>query len=426
VNDEDITGAGERFSRRQLLRRGALGALALPWVSAVAAGCGSSSHQATRPLTGLFQAWVLQLYPQLAALGSPRPQIAAATREILARQATRDQASVDFYVGLTPFDDLVRLQRAKVLAPWNGVMPDSVASDIPEQVRRESSLGGDLYSWPFLLDVTVLGWNAELVERAGLDAGRGPQTWDELADMAGQVVDSGAAPYGVTFDPRPWRSLVPIAHSFSTDVYDEQGRFDYTSDAAASALAVMRRLRGLANPDVLDTLGSDEQVFAAGLSAYFVKYQNAHIRSAASWPDPGQLVLSRLPRPPDGAGKTVFWTTGIGLTRFGENRHAVGRYAKSITYSEPFWQHAIGGGRGAGGQLPVFTSLWREWRRKPPPWLAGWATGVYEQLAHAVPIPPTAAGAGEFNAAVVAELNRYLDGEEASARRALAQAAKSA
>jgi multiple sugar transport system substrate-binding protein len=430
LDGDEFTAPAERFSRRRLLRQGVSAGLTLSLLPTIATGCRSSAHRrATRPLTGLFQAWVLQLYPQLAALGSPRPQISAITREILAHEARRGESAVDFYVGVTPFDDMDRLRRANVLAPWEGPMRTAVAEALPAQVRRESSVAGELYSWPFLLDVTVLGWNADLVERAGLDPTTAPRTWDELIDNARRVVTTGAAPYGVTFDPKPWRSLVPITYSFSTDVYDDRGHFDYRSDAAASALAVMRPLRELANPDLFDTPHSDEEAFASGLSAYYLKYQNAHIRMAASWPDPGRLVLARLPRPPGGAGKTVFWTTGIGLLRFGENRRAAAAYAESLTFdpaADAFWETAIGGGRAAGGQLPAFDRLWRRWKREPPSWLPAWATAVYAQLDNAAPIPPSLKGAGQFNSSVVAKLAGYLDGGERNPRVALEGAAKAA
>jgi ABC-type glycerol-3-phosphate transport system substrate-binding protein len=432
TRSSDGSVGAEGLSRRELLRLAAAGVV-LPLLPTLATGCQSSAEQEVgRPLTGLYQAWVLRLYPQLAALGSPRPEIGAGTREILSRQARRGTAAVDFYVGLTPFDDLVRLRRANVLAPWDEVMPASVAADLPDPVRRESTLDGGLYSWPLLLDVTILGSNAELVERADLDPGRPPRTWDELADAARQVVRSGAAPFGCTFDPRPWRSLVPVTHSFSADVYDEQGRFDYRADAAAGALETLRRLRELANPDILDGAVSpdgstpDEQAFAGGLAAYYVKYQNAPIRMAAGWADPGRLVLARLPRPLDGAGKTVFWTTGVGLVRFGHKKPDVARYTRSITYGDDFWRTAIGGGRAAGGHIPVFDSLWRDWERDRPPWLGAWALGVHEQLKHAEPIPPSAAGFEQFKGRARAELDRYLAGEEPSARRALSRAAAGA
>jgi hypothetical protein len=166
-------------------------------------------------------------------------------------------------------------------------------------------------------------------------------------------------------------------------------------------------------------LTPDEGAFAAGLAAYYVKYQNAHIRNAATWPDPGQLVLARLPRPPGGAGKTVFWTTGIGLVRMGSEHPAAARYARTVTYANDFWAVALGG-RGAVGQLPVFNSLWKRWRDDPPLWL-GWAASVKAQLQHAEAIPASRAGLSQFTRAQLV-LDEYLRGEEPNARRALRRA----
>ena len=158
----------------------------------------------------------------------------------------------DAYVGMTPFDDMAGLVEAGAIEPWDGHIPPVVLDDIDPAIRRECTLGGKLYAWPFLLDVTLQGWNAELVERADLDPGKPPASWDEYIASARTVRRSGAAPYGCTFDARPWRSLVPITYSFSTDVYTEDGLFDYTHAAVVEALEVLRRMFELANPDVLD------------------------------------------------------------------------------------------------------------------------------------------------------------------------------
>ncbi len=426
VETLETRGLDDRLNRRELLRRGAAIGLALPLFSTIAAGCRAHpTSSGAAPPIGLYQEWLLRLYPVLAGIGSPRPVLRATD------QPRKGLRAADFYVGLTPFDEIVRLKK-RVLVPWDGLMPSDVSADVPEPVRREATVDGQLYSWPFLLDVTILGWNAELVERAGLDPGNAPRTWDDLVAAARQVVQSGAAPYGCIFDRRPWRSLVPVTHSFSVDVYDGRGRFDYRSDAALAALEVLRQLQELADPSSVDPglsvglgLTPDEGLFASGLAAYYVKYQNAHIRMAAQWPDPSRLVLARLPHPPGGAGKTVFWTTGIGLLRLGTNRPAVEKYARSITYGSDFWRIAIGGGRAAVGQIPVFKSLWQSWSHERPSWLAAWADGVHAQLEHAEPIPPSSGGATQFTLAQ-ASLDGYLDGEERSARTALRDATKAA
>ena len=122
------------------------------------------------------------------------------------------------------------------------------------------------------------------------------------------------------------------------------------------------------------------------------------------------------------AAIAIFWTTGIGLLRYGTNHSDAAAYSRSVTYDEAFWKAAIAGGRAAGGHVPVFESLWRVWSKSPTPWVPDWAAGIHEQLAHAEPIPPSAGGAEQFKRAMPT-LNDYLTGVEPSARRALAEAA---
>ena len=268
----------------------------------------------------------------------------------------------------------------------------------------------------------------ELVERAGLDPGRPPASWDEYIDNARAVQRTGAAPYGCTFDPRGWRSLVPITYTYDTDVYTEDGLFDYTNDAAAEALEVMRRMVEVANPDVLDpstTAGSgataDEGAFASQLVGYYVKYTNALIRAANTWPDPSSLALSSVPTPVGRSGATVFWTTGIALARHGENPRAASEYAEALTYDRLLWRDSIGTGRQSSGQLPCYRSLWEEWRADQPSWVPEWAVNTFRELEHAVAIPPHRLGARQFTVAQP-YLERYLTGEEANVRRALRDA----
>ncbi len=44
-----------------------------------------------------------------------------------------------------------------------------------------------------------------------------------------------AAPFGAAFDDRGWRSLAPMTHSMSTNVYTPEGLFNFESEAAIEA-----------------------------------------------------------------------------------------------------------------------------------------------------------------------------------------------
>ncbi|MGQ9550629.1 MAG: ABC transporter substrate-binding protein, partial [Roseiflexus sp.] len=192
-------------------------------------------------------------------------------------EAKNQESTWDVYVGMTPFVEMSQLIKADVIEPWNDYIPKDVLDDILPPIREECTVNGKLYSWPFLLDVIGMAWNSNLTEKAGISGI--PSTWDEYLANAKQVVDSGAAPYGATYDARGWRSLAPFTHSMSTNVYTAEGLFDFTSEPAVEALILMKKIKDLANPDILNegtTDGGvnntpDEGAFAAQQVAYYTK-----------------------------------------------------------------------------------------------------------------------------------------------------------
>jgi ABC-type glycerol-3-phosphate transport system substrate-binding protein len=383
-----------------------------------------------------MQDWILRLHPAVeqrvgpayaAAHSVPVPQLVGSSASRLAQDAREGRSDWDVYVGVTPFLELRGLVEDEVVAPWDEYVPAKVLEDLHPALRREGTVDSKVYAWPFLLDVVVQGWNVELVQRAGLDPGRPPATWDEYVENARALQQTGAAPYGCTFDPRPWRSLVPVTYTFDTDVYTEEGLFDYEHDAVENALEVLRRMFELAHPDVLDpstTAGSgattDEGAFGSQLVGYYLKYANALVRAANTWPDPSRLALSSPPTEGEQSG-TVFWTTGIVLPRHAKRKRAAAGYAEALTYNRLLWRDSIGTGRQSSGQLPCYRSLWVEWDAERPAWVPAWAVNTFRELDRGVPIRPHPLGARQFTIAQP-YVERYLNGEVGSARRVLRDA----
>jgi multiple sugar transport system substrate-binding protein len=421
----------ERFDRRALLSRGAI-LLAVPGALAAAA-CGGDK---TRPLSPIFQNWIVSLHPTIerelnaearrnAGLGAVVAPSGGVDIADFVREAKSRTSSWDIYVGMTPFVEMARLVDAQAIEPWDDYITQDVLQDALPQVRKEATLAGHLYSWPFLLDVIVLGMNGELVERAGLDPSHPPSTWDEYIASARTIVESGVAPFGCTFDPRGWRSLVPIAHSLATDVYTGDGLFDFTHPAAVEALELMRRMVELSHPDVLEpeavlaSINPDEAAFAAQTVAYSIKYQNAHVRFASGWPDPTRLRVASLPRN-GGRGGTVYWATGIALLRYGKRKREAATYAEAMTHDERIWRRSMGTGREAAGQPAAFRSL-PGWSSPRPHWLASWVSDVTTAFRTATAIPAHVLGEQQFTVSRP-HWEEYLRGTESQASRAMARA----
>ena len=66
---------------------------------------------------------------------------------MLAADAKRHTSPLDFFVGITPFADLIRFRQQKVAVPWDEVMPKEVSADIPEVTLTSSTAPGVTHRW---------------------------------------------------------------------------------------------------------------------------------------------------------------------------------------------------------------------------------------------------------------------------------------
>ena len=366
--------ARQPMTRRQLVGRALGVGLSLPVFGGLLAACSAAAltqateveaatppaqAASTRPLTPTFYQWIVDLHPSLPQVNDAFKQTAPLNFQIAPVQGfgidrfvaeARDKNSTwDVYVGMTPFVEMSALIQADVIEPWDNYIPKEILNDIIPSIRNECTVNGQLYSWPFLLDIITMGWNKGQSDQAGITDM--PTTWDELLADGKQIQSSKAAPYGVVFDAHGWRSLAPITHSISTSVYTPDLFFDFNSDPALQALDIMKQMLSVSAPNVLNTGTTDagvnntpdEDAFAAQQATYFVKYQNAPLRFAATWPDPSQLQLGPLPKMAGGEGATVFWTTGACLFKYGQNKDKAAEYMKSLTYNEGIWKDSISG-----------------------------------------------------------------------------------
>jgi ABC-type glycerol-3-phosphate transport system substrate-binding protein len=434
-----------RITRRQFIQAmimlglgaAGIGALGAPSLTALAQD---------RPLTPTFYQWIIDLHPGVQDVNKTFKdlnfQIAPVQGFDVARfiaEGKNQQSTWDVYVGMTPFVEMASLIKADVIEPWDKYIPKDVIDDMIPSIREECTVDGKLYSWPFLLDIIVQGYNSTITNKAGVPD-KPPADWDEYLANSKTVLDKGAARYGCTFDAHGWRSLGPITHSISTDVYyklgnDPMGLFDFTSEPAIQALQIMKQMLDLSSANALQpgtTDGGvnstpDEVAFASQAVAYYIKYQNAPLRFAAKWPDPKALRLGALPKAKGGAGSTIFWTTGACLFKWGKNKEKAAEYLKALTYNDKIWQDSIAGSSaGHPGQLPPFKSIYAKWEKDQPDWLKAeaWVPLVRAQLDVAKAIPNHAFGLQQF---VIGQplWEKYLTGEEKDPKVAM-QAAKDA
>jgi hypothetical protein len=216
------------------------------------------------------------------------------------------------------------------------------------------------------------------------------------------------------------------------DVYTSEGLFDFTSDAAVEALKLMKQIMAYSHPDILLEGASDggvngtpdEVAWAAERVGYYTKYFNSPLRFAANWDDPKQLHLGPLPKFANGAGSTVFWTTGSALFKYGKNKDKVAEYIKALTYEPQIWKDSIVGTEsGHPGQLPPYKSVYAAWDANKPDWMPPFVSLVRGQLDKAKAITNHVFGLQQF---VIGKpvWETYLKGEEADPKVALTKVAE--
>ena len=351
-----------------------------------------------------FYSWILDFNPQIKPLTdeynaknkSAQVQITVAPTTNFSTQkflleARRKTSSWDVYVGMTPFVEMSQLQAAGAIEPWDPYMPASVLNDMPKPVRDEGMLNGKMYDWPMLLDISGLEWRKSMFKAAGITAP--PTTWEQFTDVAKRInakrLRNGTVA-GATYDWHPWRSIMPVVHSISLDVYTKEGYVNFKHPAYVQAFNILKGIvpyapKDFFSPGTAVEAGTiDEVAFKSSRVAMMFKYFNTAIHAASIW-GIGDLGLGRLPKPAaGGAGGSLFWDTGSGLFKYGSNKHAVANWLTFLLNDERFWTKEVV----SSGQIPPFNSVYPKIKGKVPNWIYP----AHEQLAFSKAIPNSVYG----------------------------------
>ena len=91
----------------------------------------------------------------------------------------------DIYTHAGSIQDAVK---AGQLHELNGIVPDDALAEIIDAAKPVSAIGDKYYAYPLLLEPqTVLFWNKDLLEAAGVDSEKGPETWDDLLAACAKI-----------------------------------------------------------------------------------------------------------------------------------------------------------------------------------------------------------------------------------------------
>lgn len=368
-----------------------------------------------------FYAWILNFNPQIKPLTAEYnaknkdaqvhidvAPVASFSIQKFLLEARSHKSSWDVYVGMTPFIEMMPLQAAGAIEPWDPYMPPSVRNDMPKSVQEEGMIGGKMYDWPMLLDICSMQWRKSYFKAAGITAP--PATWEQFTDVAKRInakhlVNRGNSVAGATYDWHPWRSLLPVVHSISLDVYDKNGYPNFKHPAFAQAMGILKGILPYTPKDFfaggpVEGGTIDEVAMKAGRVAMFFKYANSAVHASLVWGGSGinDMGLARLPKPAaGGAGGSLFWDTGSALFKYGSNKQAVANWMTWLLSDERFWTKEVV----LSGQVPPFNSVYGKIKGKVPSWIYP----VQQQLPLSRAIPASVYG---FTLGIAGALQPHL------------------
>ncbi|MEO1289259.1 MAG: sugar ABC transporter substrate-binding protein [Chloroflexota bacterium] len=159
---------------------------------------------------------------------------------VLPENELRDTVTTDVATGASSFDVItVGMFDTPIFANNGWIMnisdlfeefPDSVQADynvddILAGVRLGVSVDDDLYSLPFYGESSMVMYNTELFEAAGVEMPEQP-TWDEIREIACQIHDPENDTYGIVLRGLPgWGQmmapLTTVVNTYGGDWFDE-------------------------------------------------------------------------------------------------------------------------------------------------------------------------------------------------------------
>lgn len=129
---------------------------------------------------------------------------------------------------------IAKLVKTDAIQPLNEAVmsTDSIKNDFIPATTDALQVGGKYYGMPTDTQTILLYWNKALVSSAGLDAEKGPQTWDEMLAWAkkltrfenGKMVQSGWGEKGYSPD------IQAIVFQYGGKMVDDRGNYVFADD----------------------------------------------------------------------------------------------------------------------------------------------------------------------------------------------------
>lgn len=182
-------------------------------------------------------------------------------------------------------------------AGWLLDVSDRITDEMRAGVFKSAwditTVNGQVYGMPWLLDQKYFYYNTRILSDAGIDAP--PRTWEELVEQARAIKASGAVEYPMIWS---WGQYEAVICDFVTLLYGNGGQFFdadnqpvFNSPEGVAALQWMVDMvnEGLVNPSSIASVEEDvRNVFSQGQAAFATNW--LYMYDLTQNPDESQVV----------------------------------------------------------------------------------------------------------------------------------------
>ncbi len=247
----------------------------------------------------------------------------------------------DIYTHSGSIQDAVN---AGQLHELGGIVSDDALGQIIDAAKPVSAIGDKYYAYPLLLEPqTVLFWNKDMVSAAGLDAEKGPATWDELLTACAAIqptLDKGQ--YCIS----PASDAVTFAWSTVGQQFNFSGHTALTDDWTAPNINDAGYADLMANYKKLwDNGYMPKQALAAYVEGKDFGEKKVAFKVSGSWmmSEIGSDYPDLLTKTGIGAFPDATGSTGRTATTLGNFKWVVDAKSKNADAAGAFLEWAIAG-----------------------------------------------------------------------------------
>lgn len=140
-------------------------------------------------------------------------------------------------------DHLAQFGTMGIIEPLDKYVTEDIKKDFPEKILKGATVDGKLYGIPMLQTVMAYNYNLDLLQKAGWDTKKLPETWEDLMNMSKMVKEkTGAYGMAMTLGNTPNSTYYPYLWQAGGNVINDKGEYTLDSEAGKKSLQFMRDL----------------------------------------------------------------------------------------------------------------------------------------------------------------------------------------